>query len=139
MGKSDMVLVFHAQKSGLSRLKMDKVTMNEVSFQMPDGVYTVFPIYSGGFVLRFEKHLERLEESALALGFIIKIQEYWLRENIRKAFAFSGYDNCKVQLIVTQIGPSGVYIIIGSHETPEPVEGPVLSIVEGPVLRHDPV
>ena len=67
-----MVLVFHAQKSGLSRLKMDKVTMNEVSFQMPDGVYTVFPIYSGGLVLRFEKHLERLEESALALGFIIK-------------------------------------------------------------------
>ena len=56
----------------------------------------------------------------MALGFIIKIHEYWLRENIRKAFAFSGYDNCKVQLIVTQIDPSGVYIIIGSHETPEP-------------------
>ena len=62
MGKSDMVLVSHAQKSGLSRLKMDKVTMNEVSFQMPDRVYTVFPIYSGGFVLIFEKHLERLEK-----------------------------------------------------------------------------
>lgn len=71
MGSNEKVSVFQAHKGGLSRLKMDISTMNEATFQIPDGVYTVFPIYLGGLVLRFEKHLERLRGSALSLGFKI--------------------------------------------------------------------
>lgn len=118
MSKKDKVSVFHAQKSGLSRLKTGMVIMDEALSLITDGVYTVFPICSGGLVLRFKKHLERLKESALASGFAIQNQEHWLRENISQAIAFSGFCNCKVKLIITQIDPSGVYIIIGSHETP---------------------
>ena len=81
MGKNENVSVFHAQKSGLSRLNMDIVSMNQATFELPDGVYTVFPIYTGGFVFRFEKHLKHIRESALSLGF--KIQENWIRKKIR--------------------------------------------------------
>ena len=45
MGRNEKVTVFQAHKGGLSKLNMDIVTMNEAVYQIPDGVYTAFPIY----------------------------------------------------------------------------------------------
>lgn len=112
------IFVFYAEKN-LSQLPMDVESVEDAISNIPEGVYTAFPIYPGDYVLRFGKHLKRLRRSAEALNFEIHIREPWLREILKEAVLIAGLDGCRALLIITPSNPSGTYIIMEKFAPPD--------------------
>lgn len=112
--------VFYAEKNNLTETSINTSSLWEALCQIPDGVYTSFPIYSGGYVLKFHNHFERLRASASGIGFNIRFHEPWIREKIKQAISIVGCDSCRVQLVVSRSKPLGAYLLIGGFNPPSP-------------------
>jgi branched-chain amino acid aminotransferase len=69
----------------LSELKFAHNTLDDVSLNLPQGVYTTFRTYRQQYFLRLDEHFERLDESARLMGFRIGINWSAFRSFLRIA------------------------------------------------------
>jgi branched-chain amino acid aminotransferase len=92
-------------------------SLNDLSLQLPQGVYTTFRTYAGQRVLRLSDHLARLRESALLEGHPVQFDDLHLRVAIARAVAASGFALARVRVT---IGLEPVQIYVSLSELQEP-------------------
>jgi branched-subunit amino acid aminotransferase/4-amino-4-deoxychorismate lyase len=62
----------------------DSMNLDEISRQLPGGVYTTLRTYHRLQALNLERHFDRLERSAHRIGYDIKVARQEIRSGIRQ-------------------------------------------------------
>lgn len=111
MGK---IIIWQLENDGSKELlSIEAASMDDVTRQLPAGVYTTFRTYHKTKVLHLEEHFSRLEESATLLGKRIQISRLFIRESIRAAILLQHDQEHRVRInIDLQDKPGTLYIII---------------------------
>lgn len=111
MGK---IIIWQLENDGSKELlSIEAASMDDVTRQLPAGVYTTFRTYHKTKVLHLEEHFSRLQESATLLGKRIQISRLFIRESIRAAILLQHDQEHRVRInIDLQDKPGTLYIII---------------------------
>lgn len=111
MGK---IIIWQLENDGSKELlPIEAASMDDVTRQLPAGVYTTFRTYHKIKVLHLEEHFSRLQESATLLGKRIQISRLFIRESIRAAILLQHDQEHRVRInIDLQDKPGTLYIII---------------------------
>ncbi|MBI3811598.1 MAG: D-amino-acid transaminase [Nitrospirae bacterium] len=78
-----------------------RVSVEDRGFQFGDGIYELIRTY-GGRLYHFKDHLERLEQSAQAIGLPFVYSTSRWKAVLEKAHAQSGYPDAKVYIQITR-------------------------------------
>jgi branched-chain amino acid aminotransferase len=113
------VVTFHACADTFERRAIEADSLDAASSHIPDGVYTVFPVFEGWRVVRLDRHLERLYCSAELLGGPLVVSEAWLRATLRRAVESAGFETQRVCLIVPFDAPDTAYISVEPYTPPD--------------------
>ncbi len=82
-------------------LAQARVSVEDRGFQFGDGIYELVRTYDGR-LYHLKDHLERLEQSAKAIGLPIVYSKSRWKEILEKAHARSGYSDAKVYIQITR-------------------------------------
>jgi branched-chain amino acid aminotransferase len=113
------VVTFRACADTFERTAIEADSLDVASSHIPDGVYTVFPVFEGWRVVRLGRHLERLYCSAELLGGPLTVSQAWLRATLRRAVESAGLETQRVCLIVPFEAPDTAYISIEPYTPPD--------------------
>jgi branched-subunit amino acid aminotransferase/4-amino-4-deoxychorismate lyase len=113
------LLVFHFTRTAYRLVFGHVDTVEEFVAQVPEGVYTSFPVLQGNRVLKFQEHFYRLKKSAELMGFEILVEEDRVRTSLRKAKELAGWETCRVYLVILSLDPGSHYLLVEEH-TPFP-------------------
>jgi branched-subunit amino acid aminotransferase/4-amino-4-deoxychorismate lyase len=75
-------------------------TLDDLSLELPDGVYTTLRTYRGNRVLHLDAHFDRLVESARLEGVALRLDRGLLRRAIATLIASTGFQLARVRLTV---------------------------------------
>ena len=78
-----------------------RVSVEDRGFQFGDGIYELIRTYGGRF-FHLKDHLERLEQSAKAIGLSIVYSKSRWKEILEKVHARSGYPEAKLYIQITR-------------------------------------
>ncbi len=78
-----------------------RISVEDRGFQFGDGIYELVRTYDGR-LYHLKDHLERLEQSAKAIGLPIVYSKSRWKEILEKAHARSGYSDAKVYIQITR-------------------------------------
>jgi branched-chain amino acid aminotransferase len=119
--KSNKVSVFVMSGDNIPR-KIDldsSLSMNEAQRKLPDGVYTTFRTYDKHFVVRFNDHIKRLEESSLLLGKPVKLDAGAVRSALASITAGEIHPDNRLRISVDlNSTPPVLYFIVEPLSTP---------------------
>src|SRR5215207_1057601 len=87
----------------------------------PDGVYTVTNTYHRTRVLKFDAHLDRLEDSARRQNIPLRLDRAWLRAALRQIIEVSGYGDVRFRITVPQNAPDQMILTLEPF-VPPPAE-----------------
>ena len=96
-------LKFSAQKaSQLKKITLETSpgSLNEVSKQIPGGVYTTFRTYDGKKVLLLDNHIQRLQESARLVDFPLEIDQLSIKSALHRAIDDFPFDESRIRVTV---------------------------------------
>jgi branched-chain amino acid aminotransferase len=113
------VITFRACADTFERMAIEADSLDVASSHIPDGVYTVFPVFEGWQVVRLGCHLERLYRSAELLGGSLAVSEAWLRAMLRRAVESAGLATQRVCLIVSFEASDTAYISVEPYTPPD--------------------
>lgn len=116
-------------------------TLNELSLELPQGVYTTFRTYTGARVLHLDRHFERLIESARLEGVTIHLDTAALRTAIAVANAATGFALARVRITIGLLRQTSIHVSIEElREPPEEVyrSGVTCGIADSEVRRDVP-
>lgn len=107
--------------------KIDEVTVNgslstldEISSQLPNGVYTTFRTFEHNKLLPLELHFRRLEESAALLNKPILLNRTLLRDALREIVKLSQEQELRIRITLTLDNqPGTIYISTEPLITPK--------------------
>lgn len=103
------------EMSHLAELK----SLDEISKELPEGVYSTFRTFQHDGVLDFGAHIRRLKESARLSKHEIAIHEASLREAIRNGLAGFATGEARVRLTLDlNVNPGDIYISFERLVTP---------------------
>jgi len=111
-----------------------------VKYEPGDGVYTVTNTYNTYQVLKFDAHLDRLEDSARREGIPLKLDRVALRQALRQMIAEAGFGDVRFRITVPRQQPDH-YILSIEPFTPPPAdvyENGVRCITLSGSARHNP-
>ncbi len=112
-------LVENEEAIQLSEMDLACTTLDEVSLQLPMGVYTTFRTYRGSFALGLGDHFVRLTESARLSGFHINANWDAVRNLLRIAIKERENKEKRIRIHCGQKeGGSSVYIMMEMLHTP---------------------
>lgn len=100
---------------------IDIHSLDEANRLIPDGVYTTFRTYEKNKVLDIEGHFDRLEHSAILLGYELKLNRELIRKILRDVLESLPADEARIRISVPLTGNknlSEVYIFIEKLKTP---------------------
>jgi len=83
-----------------------------VQYEPADGVYTLSNTYNTFQVLKFDAHLDRLEDSARREGIPLKFDRPRLRAALRQMIADSGFGNVRFRITVPRAQPDHLILSI---------------------------
>lgn len=111
MGK---IITWQLENDGSNELlSLEAASLDEVTRQLPPGVYTTFRTYHKTKVFHLEEHFNRLEESARLLGKGIQISRQVVRESLRSAILLLPDEEHRIRINVDlQDKPGRLYLII---------------------------
>ena len=78
-----------------------RISVEDRGFQFGDGIYELIRTY-GGQLFHLTDHLERLEQSARAIGLPIVYSKSRWKAVLEKAHTRSGYPDAKVYIQITR-------------------------------------
>jgi branched-chain amino acid aminotransferase len=96
-------------------------TLAEASVALPEGVYTTLRVYPGGYVVRLDDHLARLELSGQLLGRPLGLDRSEVRRALGEAFRHSGLAEARARLTASVppgVGPADVVISLEAFTSP---------------------
>jgi branched-chain amino acid aminotransferase len=97
-------------------------TLNDLSLELPDGVYTSLRTYPGARVLHLDAHFDRLVASALLEGVPLSLDTGALRGAIAATLASAGFPLARMRVTVCLSPKIRIYVAAEQlHELPEEV------------------
>jgi branched-subunit amino acid aminotransferase/4-amino-4-deoxychorismate lyase len=106
------VATYRATLNGVEKLAVEAHTLDEATLQIPDGAYTVVPIFEGGRVMRLDRHFERTDNTVRLLGIDNLFDHAQQRRLMRECVAQSGIDTARVRLTLPEIEPGVAYLSV---------------------------
>lgn len=103
--------------TGLQAASYSADNLNDAAHHEPAGIYTVARTYNRAFVLKFDAHLDRMEESAQLENMTLQLDRAVLRAALRTLIDRSGYAESRFRITVPHAQPN-LFII-----TLEPFSG----------------
>lgn len=96
-------------------------SLDEISKQLPAGVYTTFRTYGKYRVLRLSDHFRRIDQSAILQKSLVTVDEGTLRANLNQALSVYPADEMRVRLTLDLTSqPGDVYFSVEALKTPTP-------------------
>lgn len=86
----------------------------------PEGVYTVTNTYHTTQVLKFDAHLNRMEDSAMRADIPLKIDRKRLRHALRQMVEEAGYGDVRFRITVPRAAPDTYIITLEPYTPPSP-------------------
>lgn len=109
-------------------------------YEPRDGVYTVTNTYNTSQVLKFEAHLDRLEDSAQREGISLTLDRSRLREALRNMITEASYGDVRFRITVPRLQPDHLILSVEPFQRPPPqvYEGGVRCLTLPDSTRHNP-
>ncbi len=103
----------HLTLHGLAEVDYQAESLNAaVRYEPEDGVYTVANTFNTFQVLKFDAHLDRLEDSARRAGIPFTLNRVHLRQGLRQMIAGAGYGDVRFRLTVPRNTPDTLILSI---------------------------
>ena len=97
-------------------------------YEAQKGVYTVTNTYHGTQVLKFDAHLDRMEQSANLAGIALRLDRTRLRQALRQMILDSGFGDVRFRITVGADAPDEFIITL------EPFTPPPATMIENGVM-----
>jgi branched-chain amino acid aminotransferase len=127
--------------NGLEDVPYSASSLNEAAqYEPDDGVYTVTNTYNTTQVLKFDAHLERMENSARLANIPLKLDRARLRATLRQMILDSGLGDVRFRITVPR-DKTDYFILSLEPYTPPPAEvytSGVKVITAPDSARHNP-
>lgn len=95
-------------------------TLDEISFRLPNGVYTTFRTFEHNKLLPLEPHFRRLEESATLINKPILLNRTLIRDALREVVKLCQEQEMRIRLTVDLANqPGTIYISLETLITPK--------------------
>jgi branched-chain amino acid aminotransferase len=115
-------LIRELTPTGLAPVSYTADSLAEAAhFEPYDGVYTVTNTYNTFKVLKFDAHLDRLEDSARRANIPLKLDRPRLRSALRQIIAESGYGDARFRITVGREHPDHFILSVEPFK-PQPPE-----------------
>lgn len=98
--------------SGLQAAPYSADTLNDAAQYEPAGIYTVTRTYNRTFTLKFDAHLDRMEESARLANMALRLDRAALRMALRTLLNQSGYAESRFRISVPHDQPEQFIITL---------------------------
>ncbi|MCG2785616.1 MAG: aminotransferase class IV [Anaerolineae bacterium] len=104
---------------GARELALTATTLDEVSHQLPQGLYTTFRTYSGGtHVLGLQAHLDRLYQPTIVQGLAPDVSEAELRRFLTETCSRTGGESRLRLTLGVSDSPGAVFVTIQPFTPP---------------------
>lgn len=127
--------------NGLEPAAYTADSLNEAAqYEPTDGVYTVTNTYNTYQVLKFDAHLDRLEDSAQHAGIALRLDRSVLRKALRQMIADAGFGDVRFRVTVPRDQPDHFILSLEPFKPPPAQvysEG-VRCITVSNTARHNP-
>src|SRR5579871_3522407 len=116
------IVCYRVQGDDLVEVTTPARTLDELSRELPRGVYAAMRTYPGGRALHVADHLRRLQQSASLLGHPVTSDPADLRRAMARALQRSGFAMARLRLTVAFDPPGAVYVALAPFaDMPEEV------------------
>jgi branched-subunit amino acid aminotransferase/4-amino-4-deoxychorismate lyase len=112
------LVTYRATSTAIEQTNIKASTLDEATLQLPGGAYTVFPIFEGGRVVRLDRHLDRMDDSARLLSVDVRLDHAQQRELSRACFRRAGFRSARIRLTLPATEPGVAYISVEKWEPP---------------------
>lgn len=111
-----------------------------VQHEPADGVYTVTNTYNSFQVLKFDAHLNRLDDSARRVGIPLQLDRTALRQALRQMIADAGFGDVRFRITVPRAQPDHLILSMEPFHPPpgEVYQNGVRCITLPGSARHNP-
>lgn len=100
-------------------LPQSPLSLDDISRQIPGGVYTTFRTYQKRYAISLSDHFERLENSASLSGQSITLDREWIRLQLRKVLEHFLSEEARVRISIDLTKKAGdVYFGVEELHTP---------------------
>lgn len=100
-------------------LPQSPLSLDDISRQIPGGVYTTFRTYQKRYAISLSDHFERLENSASLSGQSITLDREWIRLQLRKVLEHFLSEEARVRISIDLTKKAGdVYFGLEELHTP---------------------
>lgn len=126
---------------GLQPVDYHAVSLSDAAHYEPDdGVYTVTNTYHTLAVLKFDAHLDRLEDSARRAGIPLTLDRPALRAALRRLITEAGWGDARFRITAPRQQPDTLILSLEPFMPPPPAvyENGVRCITLPGSARHDP-
>lgn len=126
---------------GLQPVDYRAASLSEAAqYEPDDGVYTVTNTYHTLAVLKFDAHLDRLEDSARRAGISLNLDRPVLRASLRQLITQAGWGDVRFRITVSRQQPDSLILTLEPYKPPAPMvyENGVRCITLPGSARHDP-
>ncbi len=116
------------------------VSLNSLSSLIPAGAYTTFRTFEGNKVIRLREHICRLKRSAEMSGLYLEVNEYRLREILRRLVTECGEMDHRIRITLAfEESPGDIFIAVQELQAiPEQVYRDGVSVVTCVLQREQP-
>ena len=126
--------------AGLRDVDYHADSLHAATQHEPEGIYTVTNTYHTDMVLKFDAHLDRMEDSAQQEGIALKLDRKRLRQALRQMIEQAGYGDVRFRVTVPRSHPDQFIITLESFTPPPPaiINAGVRCVTAPGLLRHNP-
>lgn len=110
---------YRASLSGVEVMDIEADTLDEATLQLPDGAYTVVPIFEGWRVVRLDRHLARTVDTTHLLGIESAFDPASLREVLRRCVSLADLEMARLRLTLPGGEPDTAYVSVVSWQPPD--------------------
>lgn len=109
-------------KEGLKPVDYTADSLNAAAaFEPDDGIYTVTNTYNIFQVLKFDAHLDRMEDSARREGIPLQLDRPALKNALRSMISEAGFGDVRFRVTVSASQPDCMIISLEPFEPPSPL------------------
>lgn len=106
------VVTFRATLNSIEKTSIEAATLDEASLQIPNGAYTVLPVFPGRRIVRLDRHLERMDDTLALLGIDAHFAHAPTRDLMRACIEQTGLDSARLRLTLPKHEPGVAYVSV---------------------------
>jgi branched-chain amino acid aminotransferase len=106
------VVTFRARLNGIEKTSIEAATLDEASLQIPNGAYTVLPVFPERRIVRLDRHLARMDNTVGLLGIDTHFDHAQTRDLMRACIEQTGLDSARLRLTLPQRESGVAYVSV---------------------------